>query len=1241
MGTNYIAPIWRMPENANKDELSNYSIYFDGVDYINVGVAPELDLTSALSISAWVTFDDFVGTGGIFENQISSGGNIGYKIFRWNNELKFQIQGTAIAYNTQTGGTIPQMVANTWYHIICTWDGSTSKMYINNTEVASGSVSSVTYAGNLAMIGKNQPYSGTWEGRISNISVFDYALSSSQKLYLYNLNNPMTITGAEPVAYWPLGDNSNPNANAGYPNISVGADSVFDFNSDYIEVDPIVKEFDSDNFSISAWVNFDTLPSGTTEMKIYNELGSSNRYISLTTRGSQPTILFRYGNQNNNYLYGTTTITTNRWYHVAVTYSTTDGIKLYLDNNEENTASYLALARSAHGYASIGAYFYAGSASNYLDGKISNMQLWDVSLESTDIETLYNNGQPLMTGTQPQAANLKAWYKLNQSANWEADSALNWQIPDALSPSETAIEFSDTNQKITVNPNMFKAVANSSFQKCTISWWMHSSATSYSTLFVLAGNNYRQLRFDPNGKLYFLAAGGGTYRYWPSAISLYDGKWHHCTFVIPDPLNIENSEFWIDGEKQVDAGNASGAYAGQNYAMDQLAIGVPSSIANTLISNLCVWGNDLTNSEIESLYNSGIPKQTNLPQTSSLKGFWPMDKANSQFVNYPDSNSFVPNNWFFKPFGVTPGATEAINFAGAYQNQNGGYEGFNFPNEDFALTDNKFLLSFWYKQSKNTPGYIYFDAGGGAANTMYITGSLFRVYGGASSGSNFSSLNFGLPTNGFAHIVIYMDQGSGSTFDATDSSKFKMFLNGVETKTDNITQDWQVRTKIKAFGHSVSTGQMQGVMMSNLSLFTGNNADVANVSTLYNGGTPGDISSLSPSIWYKLDSNTVSFNTSGAAEYQLTDSSGNGNIGIGAYSYNKPANQKTSIQTIDVLANQPVANGTVVLPESAMKNNNVSTLNGESSGMDTTNLVQSNLTRKQPFSNYSINFDSASADYMQVPDPGSSVLAYGENKFSFSGWINPTTFVNQGGLIARYKNSTSRTTLKGSYQNGFDGLMFQSVDDPSTPNFHITWDNILTANEWQHVCLIYDGANTSCTMYINGVDQGAGVITGVIPTSLPDFSGYPIDIAVDAMNGLNNRNYDGQFSNFAIFDSILTQGEVLNLYNNGVPQDLSNFRIAPTAWYPMDQSYTYFNGSVLVARDVISANDGTGVNVIQEDIIGNAPGSDANGTGTNLTIADLKGDMKSSINNSYSINMADYADGVTNPANSGRSTNVP
>ena len=58
-------------------------------------------------------------------------------------------------------------------------------------------------------------------------------------------------------------------------------------------------------------------------------------------------------------------------------------------------------------------------------------------------------------------------------------------------------------------------------------------------------------------------------------------------------------------------------------------------------------------------------------------------------------------------------------------------------------------------------------------------------------------------------------------------------------------------------------------------------------------------------------------------------------------------------------------------------------------------------------------------------------------------------------------------------------------------------------------------------------------------------------------------------------------------------------------------------------------------------MFGNAPGSEGNGTGSNLAIQNLKGNMYNSDKNAYSINMGDYADGITNPANSGRSTSVP
>ena len=53
MGTNYIAPIWRMPENANKGKLSNYSIDFSSTDYINFDSFPDIAENNCYSFSFW------------------------------------------------------------------------------------------------------------------------------------------------------------------------------------------------------------------------------------------------------------------------------------------------------------------------------------------------------------------------------------------------------------------------------------------------------------------------------------------------------------------------------------------------------------------------------------------------------------------------------------------------------------------------------------------------------------------------------------------------------------------------------------------------------------------------------------------------------------------------------------------------------------------------------------------------------------------------------------------------------------------------------------------------------------------------------------------------------------------------------------------------------------------------------------------------------------------------------------
>jgi hypothetical protein len=193
----------------------------------------------------------------------------------------------------------------------------------------------------------------------------------------------------------------------------------------------------------------------------------------------------------------------------------------------------------------------------------------------------------------------------------------------------------------------------------------------------------------------------------------------------------------------------------------------------------------------------------------------------------------------------------------------------------------------------------------------------------------------------------------------------------------------------------------------------------------------------------------------------------------------------------------------------------------------------------------------------------------------------------------------------------------------------------VSLNAWHHVGItVNSGVTNGSIFYIDGVNSGTATFT---------ITSNDANLLLGTIfQGSLGSFFNGKISNISLFDNELTQDDIINLYNNGILQDLSNFRITPIAWWPMDEHSSYYDGTDWVVRDLINGNDGQGANTGNvDDLVGNAPGSEASGTGSNLTITDLKGNMSSSDKNAYSINMADYADGVINPANSGRSTDVP
>ena len=114
--------------------------------------------------------------------------------------------------------------------------------------------------------------------------------------------------------------------------------------------------------------------------------------------------------------------------------------------------------------------------------------------------------------------------------------------------------------------------------------------------------------------------------------------------------------------------------------------------------------------------------------------------------------------------------------------------------------------------------------------------------------------------------------------------------------------------------------------------------------------------------------------------------------------------------------------------------------------------------------------------------------------------------------------------------------------------------------------------------------------------------------------------FDGNISNVALFNSNLTAGNILTLYNNGTPNSISN--LSPVSWWSLAGD-SYFNGSNWICPDLGSGgNNGTSYNMGGTELVGNGPGSIANGIATSMDIpTELKGDAPSSTNNAFSINM--------------------
>ncbi len=197
--------------------------------------------------------------------------------------------------------------------------------------------------------------------------------------------------------------------------------------------------------------------------------------------------------------------------------------------------------------------------------------------------------------------------------------------------------------------------------------------------------------------------------------------------------------------------------------------------------------------------------------------------------------------------------------------------------------------------------------------------------------------------------------------------------------------------------------------------------------------------------------------------------------------------------------------------------------------------------------NYSMSFDSASSDYIDVSTIGSTLQTLNSGTLSF--WIKPTT-ISGTQTVLGYGNTTttadffSVSTLTGGklrllFRNDSSGTAWPTngVDLRSNAS-------VITTNNWYHICVISDGS--SYTVYLNGSAISMNVDAGSNSGKwFGDISGATMNktfIGAKESSSSIDSYFDGNIDELAIWNTALTSTQIQSIYDakgNNLTKDLT------------------------------------------------------------------------------------------------------
>ena len=1219
---------WRFPNEVLQGQVIN----FDGTDHISTGLNLGYDNVPTWTISYWIKCDSASFTN--YHNYYAIGVDVAGAAFNYaagrlykdGAGLKVYAQGSS----NISGSTI--LNDGQWHNIIQTYvdQGSnvqTTNIYVDGNPTPEVTVNTLYYqklANDLFIGFRNAGSAGSSDhpfiGEVSNVVVWK-SDQSANITNIYNYGAPQTSYTTTPTAWYKLDKTST------FTGLNANWHSALSFDSgqsDYIALGTgIGNELGSSYngvISISTWFYFNGTWNNSINDGIIQIGGNlSNNYGKIAIYGAAQSLYVDTSNNSGSKVSAKIANVnhapysfSNRWVHLTVVWDlqNSNNSKIYVDGSVVD----LTQAGNLNNWTTdtidftnkeswIGVYFNPALAT--WNGLISNTAIFKQAISAEDVKYLYNGGTPQTNiSFEPLS-----WYKLHNTGTgiqdsgsgsndgtnngttevtsnvavdeWVFDNVVQSQTPNWTS----ALDFGEPN---TGGENVNVPVDIGGLTKCSVSVWFKTpNPDARQAIYATGGNN-------GNFHFYFWDTGSGILYAGVNNIYAQNNtvntlipfdKWTHLSIVY-------NGTF-TDSDTAVQNAGRLKMYINSSYVpFTAFNSTIPASISSAgstninigsygattyefggQLSNFNIYNTNLSQSEINSLYNNGQPPTT---LVGSPIGSYALDSTtitdssgNGNTGTNNGATEIQTNVWTPRLNGEsdtlpsTALVSSDLQFNSAYSSFSMLFDaasGDYIDSGTSLFTDStisSISISCWVKlpASNNFTGAIISKdqansashGGTSAKNRNFLlqfsSSDLFWQTSPTTSGTALQNLSvaqsaYDVVDGNWHNIVVTYEAGSTS-----GTAEKLIYIDGQLKATDpqaslsSIHNNTSVPIEIGRRGDAVRyfDGNIDEVAIFNKKL------NLAEITSIYNNGYPKDITALAPVSWYRLGENAYFNGNDFIIPNQITGAANGTSNGMPA-----------TALVADAPGSYAAGLGSLLALDDRLGDAPLSTANSLSFNMTPENRISyaAGYAPPQVDNIYIMNFDAATSTYINTGSTPSDLnLPYStvtNSDFSLSFWYYFDVNENYDPII----QATSHAT------NGFG--VWQSSTNTSSLNFWVghyssgsLYTSQLTAQVWYHIACVFEGGATHTQkIYVNGVQNNTASYT----TSRTIHSGQNCLIGGQTFQ---NRYFDGKLDEFAIFDYALSarqiKQDIYNATTSGKTADLNNNSnlTPPVAWYRM------------------------------------------------------------------------------------------